>query len=55
MLVSKKISAKFGPNFAKIGNFRGSRNFGDTEIKSPDLWSVQIQSIFKLKGKNATR
>ena len=33
MLISKKISAKFRPNFAKFGNFGGGRNFGDTEIK----------------------
>ena len=34
MLISKKISAKFQPNFAKFGNFGGGRNFGDTEIKN---------------------
>ena len=36
VLISKKISAKFRPNFAKFGNFGGGRNFGDTEIKNLD-------------------
>ena len=34
MLISKKNSAKFRPNFTKFGNFGGGRNFGDTEIKN---------------------
>ena len=34
VLISKKISAKFRPNFTKFGNFGGGRNFGDTEIKN---------------------
>ena len=34
VLVSKKISAKFWPNFAKFGNFGGGRNFCDNEIKN---------------------
>jgi len=36
VLVSKKISAKFRPNFAKFGNFGGGRNFCDNEIKNLD-------------------
>ena len=34
VLVSKKISEKFRPNFAKFGNFGGGRNFCDNEIKN---------------------
>ena len=37
VLISKKISAKFRPNFAKFGNFGGGRNFSDTEIKNLGL------------------
>jgi hypothetical protein len=33
VLISKKISAKFRPNFTKFGNFGGNRNFCNNEIK----------------------
>ena len=35
VLVSKKISPKFRPNFAKFGSFGGGRNFFNTEIENP--------------------
>jgi len=35
VLVSKKISPKFRPNFAKFGSFGGCRNFCNTEIENP--------------------
>ena len=35
VLVSKKNSPKFRPNFAKFGSFGGGRNFCNTEIENP--------------------
>ena len=50
MLVSKKISAKFRPNFAKFGNFGGGRNFCDNEIKNlalviPNVLGEEVTSV----------
>ena len=35
VLVPKKNSSKFQPNFAKFGSFGGDRNFCNTKIKNP--------------------
>ena len=35
VLVSKKNSPKFRPNFVKFGSFGGGRNFCNTEIENP--------------------
>ena len=40
VLVSKKNSPKFRPNFAKFGSFGGGRNFCNTEIENPPHHSV---------------
>ena len=44
VLVSKKNSPKFRPNFLKFGSFGGGRNFYNTEIENTASRTYQCKS-----------